>query len=97
VDDTGSPDRKHGRTLRDGFAPFRNEAVEGANDSPCAAVAATSRHTLRRSPPAPSRLHRSYARTLAREVPDGPQWAHEIKHDGLKFRTVKELSYLTAS
>jgi ATP-dependent DNA ligase len=20
--------------------------------------------------------------TLAREVPDGPQWAHEIKHDG---------------
>jgi bifunctional non-homologous end joining protein LigD len=23
--------------------------------------------------------------TLAREVPDGPQWAHEIKHDGFRF------------
>ncbi len=23
--------------------------------------------------------------TLAREVPDGPQWAHEIKHDGYRM------------
>jgi bifunctional non-homologous end joining protein LigD len=23
--------------------------------------------------------------TLAREVPDGPQWTHEIKHDGFRF------------
>lgn len=23
--------------------------------------------------------------TLAREVPDGPRWAHEVKHDGFRF------------
>ncbi|MGP0095139.1 MAG: hypothetical protein ACLPKB_35080 [Xanthobacteraceae bacterium] len=23
--------------------------------------------------------------TLARAVPDGPRWAHEIKHDGYRF------------
>jgi bifunctional non-homologous end joining protein LigD len=54
-------------------------------DSPSAAVAATSRHALRCSPTASSRVLAPCLPTLAREVPDGPQWAHEVKHDGYRF------------
>jgi len=41
-------------------------------------------------PSAPRRVHppgfvTPMLATLAREVPDGPQWAHEIKHDGYRM------------
>jgi bifunctional non-homologous end joining protein LigD len=28
--------------------------------------------------------------TISRSVPTGPQWAHEIKHDGFRFLAVRQ-------
>ena len=39
---------------------------------------------LSRSPSPPGFID-PYLPTLARTVPDGPLWVHEIKHDGYRF------------